>query len=61
MNLIYNNKFLEIYFEIEKSLMIFQWEKITEEASEKDFKEWNGNIVKMIEIYRPKFVLSINY
>ncbi|OQX99605.1 MAG: hypothetical protein B6I24_02100 [Bacteroidetes bacterium 4572_128] len=60
MNLVYNNKFLEIYFEMEKSLIVFQWEKITEEASEEDFKEWNRNLVKMVEVYRPKFILSIN-
>ncbi len=55
---VFENKFLQIFIETENNIIIGYWTQETEDAEHDDFKNWNSEIIKIMEQYNPKKFLA---
>ncbi len=57
---VFRNEFLSIDYIKPNNFAKLNWKKNTSNASALDFKQWNINLIKKIEEYKPSLLLSDN-
>lgn len=60
MKSVYNNAFLEIYIDIEKSLIFDIWKKESEQMLLEDFETFLNDYLAIAQTYQPMYALSDN-